>query len=144
MQAMSVADLEVFLDREFPQLDRGIRIEEIGPDYARLRLLYDERHLRPGGTISGPALMTLADAGVYVALLAQIGPVALAVTTSLTINFLRKPERRDVIAEIRLLKRGRRLVVGQVEIRSKGAPDLVAHAVLTYSVPPEARAGAVG
>ncbi len=137
MQAMSVADLEVFLDREFPQLDRGIRIEEIGPDFARLRLLYDERHLRPGGTISGPALMTLADAGVYVALLAQIGPVALAVTTSLTINFLRKPEQRDVIAEIRLLKRGRRLVVGEAELRSEGMPDLVAHAVLTYSVPPD-------
>lgn len=144
MLPMTVADLEVFLDREFPQLDRGIRIEQIGPDYARLRLLYDERHLRPGGTISGPALMTLADAGVYVALLAQIGPVALAVTTSLTINFLRKPEQRDVIAEIRLLKRGRRLVVGEAELRSEGAPDLVAHAVLTYSVPPEAAIGAMG
>lgn len=144
MQPLTAADLEAFLAREFPQLDRGIRIEQIGPDYARLRLHYDERHLRPGGTISGPALMTLADAGVYVALLAQIGPVALAVTTSLTINFLRKPEPRDVIAEIRLLKRGRRLVVGEAELRSEGAPDLVAHAVLTYSVPPEAAAGADG
>ena len=75
---------------------------------------YHERHLRPGGTVSGPAMMALADLALYVAMLAQIGPVALAVTTNLAFNFLRKPEPRGLVAECRLLKLGRRLAVGEV------------------------------
>ena len=104
---------------------------------ATIRLLYHDRHLRPGGTISGPAMMSLADYAMYVALLAQLGPVALAVTTNLSINFLRKPEQVDLIADCTILKLGKRLAVGEVAMHSQGSDDLVAHVVATYSVPPD-------
>ncbi|MDP3546117.1 MAG: PaaI family thioesterase, partial [Phreatobacter sp.] len=98
----------------------------------------DPRQLLPGGTISGPTMMTLADTGLYVAILASIGPVALAVTTNLNINFLRKPDQRDLLAECRLVKLGKRLAVGEVSIWSEGdEEELVAHATGTYSIPPE-------
>jgi uncharacterized protein (TIGR00369 family) len=100
-----------------------------------MRMTYHERHLRPGGTISGPSMMGLADLALYAAILAQIGPVALAVTTSLNFNFLRKPEARDLIAECRLLKLGKRLAVGEVSIFSEGSSDVVCHATGTYSIP---------
>jgi uncharacterized protein (TIGR00369 family) len=135
---MTREEVEHFLDREFPQIHYGGRtyhVEEVGPLFARLRMDYHERHIRPGGTISGPAMMALADLGLYVAVLAQIGPVALAVTTNLSFNFLRKPEQKGLIAECRLLKLGKRLAVGEVSIRSEGHTDLVCHATGTYSIP---------
>ena len=135
---MTRDELEAFLDREFPQLHMGGRsyfIDEVGPLSARMRMEYHERHIRPGGTISGPAMMGLADLALYVAILAQIGPVALTVTTSLNFNFLRKPEQRDLIADCRLLKLGRRLAVGEVSIYSEGSTDMVCHATGTYSIP---------
>jgi uncharacterized protein (TIGR00369 family) len=135
---MSRDDIEAFLAREFPQIHQGGRsysVEEVGPMSARLRLAYHERHLRPGGTLSGPSIMALADLALYVAILAQIGPVALAVTTNLSFNFLRKPAQRDLIAECRLLKLGKRLAVGEVALRSDGEDDIVCHATGTYSIP---------
>ncbi|MDQ4134574.1 MAG: PaaI family thioesterase [Pseudomonadota bacterium] len=135
---MTVADIEAFLSREFPQIHHGGRtyfVEEVGPLTARLRMAYHERHLRPGGTLSGPSIMTLADLALYVAILAQIGPVALAVTTNLSFNFLRKPLARDLIAECRLLKLGKRLAVGEVLLRSDGQDEIVCHATGTYSIP---------
>ncbi|HEV2559427.1 MAG TPA: PaaI family thioesterase [Microvirga sp.] len=138
---LSVAELEAFLDREFPQIHLGGRtyhVEEVGPLSARLRMDFHERHVRPGGTISGPSMMALADLALYVAILAEIGPVALAVTTNLSFNFLRKPQQRALIAECRLLKLGKRLAVGEVAIRSEGEPDLVCHATGTYSIPTRA------
>jgi uncharacterized protein (TIGR00369 family) len=135
---MTVAELETFLDREFPQIHHGGRsyhVEEVGPLFARLRMDYHERHIRPGGTLSGPAMMSLADLALYVAILAHIGPVALAVTTNLSFNFLRKPAQRGLVAECRLLKLGRRLAVGEVGIRSEGESELVCHAIGTYSIP---------
>src|SRR4051794_38014717 len=135
---MTVAELEAFLEREFPQIHHGgrsYRIEDIGPLSARVRLGYHERHLRPGGTLSGPSMMALADLGLYVAILANIGPVALAVTTNLSFNFLRKPGPRDLIAECRLLKLGKRLAVGEVALRSDGDSEIVCHATGTYSIP---------
>jgi uncharacterized protein (TIGR00369 family) len=96
---------------------------------------YHERHIRPGGTLSGPSMMALADLGLYVVILAHIGPVALAVTTNLAFNFLRKPGQRDLIAECRLLKLGKRLAVGEVSMFSEGSTDLVCHATGTYSIP---------
>ena len=102
---------------------------------ARMRMLYHERHIRPGGTISGPAMMSLADLALYVAILAQLGPVALAVTTNLNFNFMRKPAQRDLIAECRLLKLGRTLAVGDVAIRSDGEGEMVCHATGTYAIP---------
>jgi uncharacterized protein (TIGR00369 family) len=104
-----------------------------------VRLAYHERHLRPGGTISGPAMMALADLTLYVAILANIGPVGLAVTTNLAFNFLRKPGRSDLLAECRLLKLGKRLAMGEVKIRSDGEPEIVCHATGTYSIPQPSR-----
>jgi uncharacterized protein (TIGR00369 family) len=135
---MTLDELTAFLDREFPQIHMGGRtyfVDEIGPLIARMRMEYHERHLRPGGTISGPAMMTLADLTLYAAILAHIGPVALAVTTSLNFNFLRKPEPRALIADCRLLKLGKRLAVGDVSICSEGSSDVVCHATGTYSIP---------
>lgn len=135
---MTKDDLIAFLDREFPQMHAGGRtyfLEEIGPLFSRVRMEYHERHLRPGGTISGPSMMMLADLALYAAILAHIGPVALAVTTSLNFNFLRRPEPRDLIGECRLLKLGRRLAVGEVSIFSEGGSDLVCHATGTFSIP---------
>jgi uncharacterized protein (TIGR00369 family) len=135
---MTGEEVEAFLDEVFPQRNQGgavSRIEEVGPLFARVRLHYDERALRPGGTISGPTMMGLADLALYVAILANIGPVALTVTTNLSFNFLRKPGPRDLIAECRLLKLGKRLAVGEVALRSDGAPEIVCHATGTYSIP---------
>ena len=136
--AMSRDEVEALLDREFPQIHahgRIHRIEAVGPMSARMRLVYSERNLRPGGTLSGPSMMALADLALYVAILANAGPVALAVTTSLSFNFLRKPEPRDLLADVRLLKLGRRLAVGEVSLTSEGSDDLVCHATGTYSLP---------
>ena len=135
---MTREELMQFLDREFPQIHYGgqtYHVDEIGPNRARLRMDYHERHLRPGGTISGPSMMALADLGLYAVILAHIGPVALAVTTSLNFNFLRKPEQRALIAECRLLKLGKRLAVGEVSMHSEGSGDIVCHATGTYSIP---------
>jgi uncharacterized protein (TIGR00369 family) len=99
-------------------------------------MAYHESQIRPGGTISGPAMMALADVSLYVAVLSSIGPIALAVTTNLNINFLRKPGRRDLISECRLLKLGKRLAVGEVTILSDGEDEPVAHVTGTYSIPP--------
>jgi uncharacterized protein (TIGR00369 family) len=136
MTKMSAEELEAFLYSHFPDMaEPGLRVEKIDERFARVRLLYHDRHLRPGGTISGPALMTLADTAMYIAVLAMIGPVALAVTTNLNINFLRKPAQADVIAEARLLKLGKRLAVGEVTMYSNNDREPVAHATVTYSIP---------
>ena len=134
---MNEKELAAFMEREFPQSDPSrLVIEEVRESYARVRRVIDQSHLRPGGTVSGPTLMALADSAMYIALLAMIGPVALAVTTNLNINFLRKPALADVIAEATLLKLGKRLAVGEVILRSDGKPEPVAAATLTYSIPP--------
>ncbi|WP_046865299.1 PaaI family thioesterase [Microvirga massiliensis] len=138
---MTRDDVEAFLEQEFPQLHYGGRtyhIESVGPLSAQLRMDYHERHIRPGGTLSGPSMMALADLAIYVAILAQIGPVALTVTTNLSFNFLRKPGKRALIADCRILKLGRRLAVAEVGIRSEGMSDLVCHATGTYSIPSNA------
>ncbi|HEX8167212.1 MAG TPA: PaaI family thioesterase [Beijerinckiaceae bacterium] len=134
---MTREEVEAFLDREFPQI-RGqgrYAVEAVGPLSARVRLGFEERHLRPGGTLSGPAMMALADLSLYVAILASIGPVGLAVTTNLSFNFLRKPARADLVADCRLIKLGKRLAVGEVELRSDGESGIVCHATGTYSIP---------
>ena len=133
---MTTEEMREFFATEFPQSE--VLIEDVGGSSARVRQSVATRHLRPGGTVSGPVLMALADSAMYAALLAEIGPVALAVTTNLTINFLRKPAAdRDVIGEARLLKLGKRLAVGAVSIFSDGIEEPVAHVTLSYSIPPE-------
>src|SRR3954463_6575041 len=118
-------EVSAFIDREFPQIHydgRLYQIEAVGPLTARVRLDFHERHVRPGGTLSGPAMMTMADFALYIAILAHIGPVALAVTTNLSFNFLRKPPAgRGLVADCRLLKLGKRLAVGEVAVTDEGA-----------------------
>ncbi len=116
----------------------GIAVDHFADDHVRLRAQYNERFLRPGGTIAGPVMMGLADAALYALVLSRIGPVELAVTTSLTINFLRKPGTADVVADARMLKLGKRLAVGEVTLFSEdtGEGDPVAHVTGTYSIPP--------
>ena len=135
MSQLTVEELQQLLREQFSQCD--VVLEKIGSCWARVRVPIKEQHLRPGGTVSGPTMMTLADTATYLAILAEIGPVVLAVTTNLTINFMRKPEsNRDVIGEAQLLKLGRRLAVAEVRIYSEGESGLVAHATCTYSIPP--------
>jgi uncharacterized protein (TIGR00369 family) len=137
MLQMSAAELEAFLRDHFPQLERlPYRVEQVGERALEIRLVYDAQQLRPGGTISGPTLMTLADTAMYLLVLAHIGPVALTVTTNLNINFLRKPPPGDVLAQAQLLKLGARLAVGAVTMYSAGEVEPVAHASVTYSIPP--------
>src|SRR5262245_36478184 len=135
---MTVEELERFFLAEFPQVfhpKRGLVIEAVWERGCRVRQAYRQDFIRPGGTISGPTMMALADFAMYVAVLAAIGPVPLAVTTNLNINFLRKPGAADLLAEARLMKLGKRLAVGEVVIQSVGAEILVAHATSTYSIP---------
>lgn len=130
--------LEQFLRREFPQVADDFAIEAMGPGRLTLRLKSSDRHLRPGGTVSGPSLFALADVAVYLAILAEIGPEALAVTTNCSIDFMRKPAAgRHVIAQATLLKLGRQLAVGDVLLYSDGKEEPVARATLTYSLPPK-------
>lgn len=135
---MKVAELESFLLTEFPQAFKAgdISIESADGATCLLRQRYSDQMLRPGGTISGPTLMALADCAMYVVLLSAIGPVSLAVTINLNINFLRKgAPGQDVLAAARLLKIGRRLAVGEVNLLSGTSPDPIAHATSTYSIP---------
>lgn len=131
--------IEELIDARFPQVHSGGRnllIEDVGPSSARVRLKADPRNTRPGGTISGMAMFALADFSVYVAIIGRLGEPGLdAVTTNLNINFLTKPEARDMTASVKLLRLGRRLAVGEVELYSEGVPDLVAHAIASYALP---------
>jgi uncharacterized protein (TIGR00369 family) len=136
---MTAEQLSEFLAAEFPQAmhpGSGLSIEAVWYKGCRVRRAYQTQMLRPGGTISGPTMMALADFAMYVALLGSIGPVPLAVTINLNINFLRKPAQAALIAEARLMKLGKRLAVGEVVIQSEGEEDPVAHVTSTYSIPP--------
>ncbi len=132
--------LDAYLTEVFPQWQRPgavLTVTAIADGAATLRLAHDESHLRPGGTVSGPAMMMLADVAAFAAILTRIGRVPLAVTTSLHIDFLRKPAPGDIVGAARVLKLGKRLAVCRIDILA--ADDaLVAHATATYSVPPTA------
>jgi uncharacterized protein (TIGR00369 family) len=117
----------------------NFEIEEIWYGGCRLRHSFTQNSLRPGGTLSGTTMMSLGDFSMYVAVLSAVGWVPLAVTTNLTINFLKRPAARDLVADARLIKLGKRLAVGEVGIRSDGDDDLVAHVTSTYSIPVKAR-----
>jgi len=126
------------LRAEFPEASHAVgdyEIEELWYGGCRVRRRHHEQSLRPGGTVSGPVMMALADFTMYLAVLSAIGWLPLAVTTNLTINFLKKPAARDLLAEARLIKLGKRLAVGEIGIRAEGEDDLVAHVTSTYSIP---------
>jgi uncharacterized protein (TIGR00369 family) len=118
------------------------RIESLVRGRAELRLAYDEAFVRPGGTISGPTLFAFADLALYAAVLSEIGPVPLAVTTDMTIHFLRRPPPAALHADAAILKAGRKLVYGQIGITSEASGELVCHATGTYAVPPNVSGGA--
>ena len=127
-------ELAAFMAREFPQ--SKCTIEHVGEHCATVRHAVGADELRPGGTVSGPVLMTVADVALYIAILGQIGIVPLTVTTNLSVHFLRRPAPdRDILGDSRLLKLGRSLAVGEVTLRSDGQQEPVAHAVGTYSIP---------
>ena len=136
--ALTAAELEKRLVAEFPEAfhpDSGLAILAVAYGHARVRLAPQAKATRPGGTVSGPVLMMLADVTMYIAVLASIGWVPLAVTTNLNINFLRKPAPGALVADCELLKIGKRLAVGTVTIRREGDEAAVAHATSTYSIP---------
>jgi acyl-coenzyme A thioesterase PaaI-like protein len=131
----TTADIIRFLETDFPQCTSVI--EQTGNAGATVRHHIGPDELRPGGTVSGPVMMAVADFALYAAILGEIGIVPLAVTTSLNINFLRKPSaERDIIGVCKLMKVGRSLAIGEVNLYSEGDERLVAHAVGTYSIPP--------
>ena len=131
---LSVAEVEAFLEREFPQVADDYYVDTVGPGTARIRMKPGDRHLRPGGTISGPTMFALADCAVYLAIIAHVGEEALAVTTTASIDFMRKPQAGVPLeADVELLKLGRGLAVGDVRLMS--GEVLVARATLTYSRP---------
>ncbi len=137
MPLMSGPQLLQFLDTSFPQARHlGLQVEHVDARSIRLRMPIGDQHLRPGGIVSGPTLMWMADCGAYLLILAQIGPVAMAVTSSLNMSFLRAGDgRRDLIGEGRLLKLGRRLAVTEFALLSDGSPEPVAQATVTYAIP---------
>lgn len=127
-----------FLAAEFGQVAGEFAVERADAAGVTLRLKVSEKHLRPGGTVSGPTIFLLADVAMYLAVLSRIGPVALAVTTSAAMDFMRKPAAgRDLLGEARVLKLGRSLAVGDVMIFSEGGTEPVARASLTYAIPPK-------
>lgn len=134
MSLVSPEQMAAFLRREFPQT--RVTVESLAADEVVVAHAVGEAELRPGGTVSGPVMMTVADVALYVAVLHRIGLVPLAVTTSLSINFLRKPSaERRILGRCRLMKLGKRLAVGEVWIHSEGQEEPVAHATGTYAIP---------
>ena len=135
---MDAQALNAFLARDFPQVAGECGIESVSQDRLVARLRVDDRHLRPGGTVGGPSIFALADVAIYCAILSRIGPVALAVTTNASIDFMRKPAAgRDLLAECRILKLGRSLAVVEAMVFSEGAGDPVARCSMTYAIPPK-------
>lgn len=137
MPVMSAAEVNSLIAEAYPQLNEGgstYQVVEVRPGGCRVRLNADQRHVRPGGTVSGPSLFTLADIGGYACVLSHAGPDALSVTVNLGINFMRKAEAGPIDGECRILKLGRSLMVFDIDILSNG--ETVAHATGTYSIPP--------
>lgn len=136
---MSADEINAFLETDFPQIHtdgRVFHVISVSPGGITMTFDPSERHLRPGGTVSGPAMFALADVAAYAAVLAHIGPVALAVTTSLNINFLRLPKPRLIRCECRVLKLGKRLAVIDALLLQDGSDGPIAQATATYSIPP--------
>jgi uncharacterized protein (TIGR00369 family) len=135
--ALNKEELSAYLQEIFPQVIQEYAIEALDTEGVTMRLLVGAQHLRPGGTVSGPSMFALADVAVYAMVLSRLGRKALAVTTNSSMDFLRKPAADvDMIAQGRLLKLGRALVVGDVLMFSEGSDKVVARATMTYSIPP--------
>ncbi|MFZ1063256.1 MAG: PaaI family thioesterase [Acidimicrobiales bacterium] len=140
MNVLDAAQLQEVLSASFPGSDVP-RVDDVAGDTVVVSLRVDQRHGRPGGTLSGPTMMMLADTAAWIAIMARVGPVLLAVTTSLHIDFLRKPDVADLVARATLLKLGRRLAVVDVSLFSRGRDQLVAKAQVTYAIPSQTTEG---
>lgn len=135
---MTAEELNAFMREVFKQVADDFNVDHVGEGEVTMRLLTSEKHLRPGGTISGPTMFGLADVAAYIVTLSQIGPKALAVTTNCSIDFMRKPKANvPLIAKARLLKLGKQLSVTDVMLYSEGMDQPVARAGLTYAIPPK-------
>tara|TARA_R110001592_G_scaffold175466_5_gene414693 strand:+ start:16398 stop:16811 length:414 start_codon:yes stop_codon:yes gene_type:complete len=135
--ALSAQEIEDSIKQWVPMAaDIGLKVEEVRHGYARIRIPYQDKHLRPGGTISGPVMMTAGDTAMYVAILGSLGEMAMAVTSNLNINFLKRPDQLDLIAEASIIKLGKRIAFCEVGIRCEGCDELVAHVTGSYSLPP--------
>ena len=137
---LTAAEVNALLAEAYPQLNRdypSYQAIDVFPGGCTVRLNAGESHLRPGGTVSGPSLFTLADIGGYVCVLSHAGPDALSVTTSLTINFVRKAEAGPIDGHCRILKLGRNLMVFDIDIVAGFDRQTIAHATGTYSIPPK-------
>ncbi len=142
MPKMTIEEFNTLLAEGMPfALEAGVRLDVMKNGEATMALPYDDSMLRPGGTISGPSMMMLADATMYAVVLSMIGRVALAVTTNFNINFLRKPSPGEISAEGKIIKLGKRLAVIQVTLYSVNDEEPVAHATGTYSIPPVEKRG---
>lgn len=136
---MSIDEIHAFLDSDFPQIHtdgRVFKVLSVAAGTITMQLDPNERHLRPGGTVSGPSMFTLADVACWVAILAHIGPVAMVATTNLNINFLRLPKPHILFCRCTILKLGKRLAIIEASLFQEDSADLVAHATATYSIPP--------
>jgi len=135
---VTIAQLSEFLERVFPQVHQEFAVDHIADGQARLRLIVGTRHLRPGGTVSGPSIFALADVAMYAAVFSKAGPKALAVTTNCAIDFMRKPPaNQDLLGHARILKFGKQLAVGDVLITAPNSDVALARASLTYALPPK-------
>ena len=135
---LATEEVQAFIDEVFPQQRGILEAVEVGPLSATARMKIGFEHLRPGGTVSGPAMFTVADCAFYMAVLGMIGRQALTVTTNMSINFLRKPvAETDLICEARILKLGKLLATGDATVWSEGQDAPVAHATVTYAIPPK-------
>ena len=138
MTDITIQEIELLTLESLPfAVDYGFRVDSVDSGTSAIRAPYQESFLRPGGTISGPVIMGLADYALFVAILTKIGLVELAVTTNLNINFLRRPDPGDLLAVAKVIKIGKRLAVGQVEVYLDGEESMIAHATSTYSIPPK-------
>ena len=136
--AVEKDELDTFLRTVFPQVEADFTIDELRENHIIVRLNTAEKHLRPGGTVSGPSMFGLADVAAYLLVMAHVGKKELAVTTNCAIDFMRKPEAgKDLLCEGRLLKLGKALAVVETHLRSDGFAPVVARASLTYSIPPK-------
>ena len=138
MTDITIQEIELLTLESLPfAVDYGFRVDSVSLGTSTVRAPYQESFLRPGGTISGPVIMGLADYAFFVAILTKIGIVELAVTTNLNINFLRRPDPGDLLAVANVIKIGKRLAVGQIEVYLDGEESMIAHATSTYSIPPK-------
>lgn len=135
--SLNAKEIELKIKEWVPMAeDIGLIVEEVKHAYARIRIPFHKKHIRPGGTISGPVMMTAADTAMYVAILGSLGEIAMAVTSNLNINFLKRPEQLDLIAEASIIKLGKRIAFCEVGLRCEGSDELVAHVTGSYSLPP--------